>query len=90
MIASWLALVPPLFQLAVLFGFAYNCFIASFSVACISTSSSVWLAYYCFMSFLQVDTNLESPNDIVPEGVPFTGSGYRIAPYSCILLKAKP
>jgi len=42
------------------------------------------------MSFLQVDTNLESPNDIVPEGVPFTGSGYRIAPYSCILLKAKP
>jgi len=37
-----------------------------------------------------VDTNLESPNDIVPEGVPFTGSGYRIAPYSCILLKAKP
>ncbi|RLM86845.1 isoamylase 3, chloroplastic [Panicum miliaceum] len=37
-----------------------------------------------------VDTNLESPNDIVPEGVPLTGSGYRIAPYSCILLKAKP
>ncbi|ONM55617.1 isoamylase-type starch debranching enzyme3 [Zea mays] len=38
----------------------------------------------------QVDTNLESPKDIVPEGVPFTGSGYRIAPYSSILLKAKP
>ncbi|ONM55627.1 isoamylase-type starch debranching enzyme3 [Zea mays] len=37
-----------------------------------------------------VDTNLESPKDIVPEGVPFTGSGYRIAPYSSILLKAKP
>ncbi|XP_062193445.1 isoamylase 3, chloroplastic isoform X2 [Phragmites australis] len=36
-----------------------------------------------------VDTNLESPNDIVPEGVPFSGSRYRIAPYSCILLKAK-
>jgi len=70
--------------------------LANFSAASISacpsisTSSSVWLAYYCFISFLQVDTNLESPNDIVPEGVPFTGSGYRIAPYSCILLKAKP
>uniref|UniRef100_A0ACD5XVE0 Uncharacterized protein n=1 Tax=Avena sativa TaxID=4498 RepID=A0ACD5XVE0_AVESA len=37
-----------------------------------------------------VDTNLESPNDIVPEGVPFTGSGYRIAPFSSILLKATP
>jgi hypothetical protein len=34
------------------------------------------------MSPPQVDTNLESPKDIVPEGVPFTGSGYRIAPYS--------
>uniref|UniRef100_A0A0D9XEN7 isoamylase n=1 Tax=Leersia perrieri TaxID=77586 RepID=A0A0D9XEN7_9ORYZ len=37
-----------------------------------------------------VDTNLESPNDIVPEGVLFGGSKYRIAPYSSILLKAKP
>lgn len=37
-----------------------------------------------------VDTNLESPNDIAPEGVPLTGSGYRIAPFSSILLKASP
>ncbi|XP_006660725.2 isoamylase 3, chloroplastic [Oryza brachyantha] len=37
-----------------------------------------------------VDTNLESPNDIVPEGVPFKGSKYRIAPFSSILLKANP
>jgi hypothetical protein len=51
--------------------------------------SFVYSALY-FFGFLQVDTNLESPSDIVPEGVPFTGSRYRIAPYSSILLKAKP
>ncbi|KAL5201712.1 hypothetical protein ABZP36_036066 [Zizania latifolia] len=37
-----------------------------------------------------VDTNLESPHDIVPEGVPFSRSRYRIAPYASILLKAMP
>ncbi|KAJ4761088.1 Glycogen debranching enzyme [Rhynchospora pubera] len=37
-----------------------------------------------------VDTNLESPKDFVPEGVPFTGTQYNIAPYSSILLEAKP
>ncbi|XP_026660980.2 isoamylase 3, chloroplastic isoform X2 [Phoenix dactylifera] len=37
-----------------------------------------------------VDTNLESPNDFVPEGVPFRGSGYNVAPYSSIILEAKP
>ncbi|XP_020111009.1 isoamylase 3, chloroplastic isoform X1 [Ananas comosus] len=37
-----------------------------------------------------VDTNLQSPNDIVPEGVPFSGPRYKIAPNSSILLEAKP
>jgi isoamylase len=37
---------------------------------------------------LQVDTNLESPNDFVYEGVPGIGATYNVAPYSSILLKA--
>ncbi|KAJ8762610.1 hypothetical protein K2173_008049 [Erythroxylum novogranatense] len=37
-----------------------------------------------------VDTNLVSPDDIVPEGVPGTRSTYNVAPYSSILLVAKP
>ncbi|XP_073122191.1 isoamylase 3, chloroplastic isoform X2 [Henckelia pumila] len=37
-----------------------------------------------------VDTNLDSPDDIVPEGVPGIGDMYNIAPYSSILLEAKP
>ncbi|KAG1342324.1 isoamylase 3, chloroplastic [Cocos nucifera] len=36
-----------------------------------------------------VDTNLQSPNDFVPEGVPFSGSSYNVAPYSSIILEAK-
>lgn len=39
--------------------------------------------------FRVVDTNLESPNDFVPDGVPGIGSTYNIAPYSSILLEAK-
>lgn len=37
----------------------------------------------------QVDTNLSSPDDFVPEGVPGIGSTYDMAPYSSILLEAK-
>lgn len=40
--------------------------------------------------FRVVDTNLESPNDIVPEGVVGIGDTYNVAPYSSILLQAKP
>lgn len=36
-----------------------------------------------------VDTNLESPQDFVSEGVPFSGSTYNMAPFSSLLLKAK-
>lgn len=39
--------------------------------------------------FRVVDTNLESPNDFVPEGVPGIGSTYNVAPYSSILFEAK-
>ncbi|KAK9270864.1 hypothetical protein L1049_026450 [Liquidambar formosana] len=39
--------------------------------------------------FRVVDTNLESPDDFVPEGVPGIGSTYNIAPYSSLLLEAK-
>lgn len=38
---------------------------------------------------LQVDTNLQSPDDFVHEGVPGIGKTYNIAPYSSILLEAK-
>ncbi|KAJ6843388.1 isoamylase 3, chloroplastic isoform X1 [Iris pallida] len=37
-----------------------------------------------------VDTNVESPNDFIPEGVLFTETVYNVAPYSSILLEAKP
>ncbi|KAK1432221.1 hypothetical protein QVD17_09115 [Tagetes erecta] len=40
--------------------------------------------------FRVVDTNLESPNDIIPEGVAGIGDTYNVAPYSSILLQAKP
>ncbi|XP_057470073.1 LOW QUALITY PROTEIN: isoamylase 3, chloroplastic [Actinidia eriantha] len=40
--------------------------------------------------FRVVDTNLESPGDIVPEGVPGIRKTYNVAPYSSILLEAKP
>ncbi|KAK8951438.1 hypothetical protein KSP39_PZI003042 [Platanthera zijinensis] len=37
-----------------------------------------------------VDTNLESPEDFVVEGVLFNASIYDMAPYSSIILEAKP
>ncbi|XP_059631302.1 isoamylase 3, chloroplastic isoform X2 [Cornus florida] len=40
--------------------------------------------------FRVVDTNLAAPADIVPEGVPGIGTAYNVAPYSSILLEAKP
>jgi isoamylase len=40
--------------------------------------------------FRVVDTNLESPDDFASDGVPGIGSMYRVAPYSSILLEAKP
>ncbi|KAG5251014.1 isoamylase [Salix suchowensis] len=36
-----------------------------------------------------VDTNFESPDDFVPQGLPGIGSTYNVAPYSSILLEAK-
>ncbi|GLT56455.1 hypothetical protein SLA2020_294940 [Shorea laevis] len=39
--------------------------------------------------FRVAETNLASPDDFVPEGVPGIGSTYNIAPYSSILLEAK-
>ncbi|XP_060673369.1 isoamylase 3, chloroplastic isoform X2 [Ziziphus jujuba] len=39
--------------------------------------------------FRVVDTNLKSPNDFVTDGVPTTGSTYKVAPFSSILLQAK-
>ncbi|KDP41425.1 hypothetical protein JCGZ_15832 [Jatropha curcas] len=39
--------------------------------------------------FRVADTNLKSPDDFVPEGVPGIGSVYNVAPYSSILLEAK-
>ncbi|GKV09397.1 hypothetical protein SLEP1_g20905 [Rubroshorea leprosula] len=39
--------------------------------------------------FRVVDTNLASPDDFVPGGVPGISSTYNIAPYSSILLEAK-
>lgn len=44
----------------------------------------------CELTILQVDTNLESPNDLVPEGVPGVKETYNMAPYSSIILQAKP
>lgn len=40
--------------------------------------------------FRVVDTNLESPKDMVAEGVIGIGDTYNVAPYSSILLQAKP
>ncbi|KAL7262551.1 hypothetical protein ACSBR1_000838 [Camellia fascicularis] len=40
--------------------------------------------------FRVVDTNLESPHDFVPEGAPGIRKTYNVAPYSSILLEAKP
>ncbi|KAF7141222.1 hypothetical protein RHSIM_Rhsim06G0077600 [Rhododendron simsii] len=39
--------------------------------------------------FRVVDTNLKSPDDFVPQGVPDIGKTYNIAPFSSILLEAK-
>ncbi|KAJ7965751.1 putative Isoamylase [Quillaja saponaria] len=39
--------------------------------------------------FRVVDTNLESPDDFVPNGVPGVNNTYDIAPYSSILLESK-
>lgn len=36
-----------------------------------------------------VDTNFESPDDFVPQGLPGIGSTYNVAPHSSILLEAK-
>lgn len=36
-----------------------------------------------------VDTNFESPDDFVPQGLPRIGSTYNVAPHSSILLEAK-
>lgn len=41
------------------------------------------------LCFVQVDTNLKSPDDFVPEGVPDVGTTYNVAPFSSILLEAK-
>lgn len=40
--------------------------------------------------FRVADTNLEAPNDFVPEGVSGIGNTYNVAPYSSILLEGKP
>ncbi|GMH00182.1 hypothetical protein Nepgr_002021 [Nepenthes gracilis] len=40
--------------------------------------------------FRLVDTNLESPDDFISEGVPDVRATYNMAPYSSILLEAKP
>ncbi|KAG6474419.1 hypothetical protein ZIOFF_068354 [Zingiber officinale] len=37
-----------------------------------------------------IDSNLESPKDFIPEGILFTNPCYNVAPYSSILLEAKP
>lgn len=37
-----------------------------------------------------VDTNLESPHDFIPDGIPGIKNKYNIAPYASILLEAKP
>ncbi|KAA8538124.1 hypothetical protein F0562_027732 [Nyssa sinensis] len=39
--------------------------------------------------FRVVDTNLKSPDDFVPKGVPGIGKTYNVAPYSAILFEAK-
>ncbi|KAG8632885.1 isoamylase 3, chloroplastic isoform X1 [Manihot esculenta] len=39
--------------------------------------------------FRVADTNLASPDDFVPEGVPGIENSYNVAPYSSILLEAK-
>lgn len=39
--------------------------------------------------FRVVDTNLDSPDDFVSEGVPGIKGTYSVAPYSSILLEAK-
>uniref|UniRef100_A0A7N0TFX7 Glycosyl hydrolase family 13 catalytic domain-containing protein n=1 Tax=Kalanchoe fedtschenkoi TaxID=63787 RepID=A0A7N0TFX7_KALFE len=39
--------------------------------------------------FRVIDTNLEPPQDIVPDGVPGISATYNVAPYSSILLQAK-
>ncbi|KVI06832.1 Glycoside hydrolase, catalytic domain-containing protein [Cynara cardunculus var. scolymus] len=50
----------------------------------------VYLAFNAHDYFVKVDTNLESPHDMVPDGVDGIGDTYNVAPYSSILLQAKP
>lgn len=48
------------------------------------------IRYFLCQRTTQVDTNLEAPIDIVPEGVPGIKGTYNVAPYSSIILEAKP
>ncbi|GAB4861303.1 Isoamylase 3, chloroplastic [Ancistrocladus abbreviatus] len=69
-----------------------------------STGGDIYLAFNVHDFFVQVaipsppqnkrwfrvvDTNLKSPNDFVPDGVPGIRGTYNVAPYSSILLEAK-
>lgn len=54
-----------------------------------TTFSSLFTDQKSIFVFLQVDTNLMSPDDFVHDGVPGIGDSYNVAPYSSILLKAK-
>ena len=56
-------------------------------LGCLKLMILYWLIF--LVVDLQVDTNLESPDDFVTDGVPGIGSTYNVAPYSSILLEAK-
>lgn len=56
-------------------------------VGCLKLMILYWLIF--LLVDFQVDTNRESPDDFVTDGVPGIGSTYNIAPYSSILLEAK-
>ncbi|OMP01291.1 hypothetical protein COLO4_12004 [Corchorus olitorius] len=47
------------------------------------------ISHIPYSTLISVDTNLPSPKDFVPEGVPGIESTYNLAPYSSILLEAK-
>jgi len=53
------------------------------------TKILVLLTSRCGCDVFQVDTNLDSPDDFVSEGVPGIKGTYSVAPYSSILLEAK-
>lgn len=42
-----------------------------------------------FLVSTQVDTNLESPDDFVKEGVAGVAESYNVAPFSSVLLESK-